>query len=262
MLLILVAGAATLALAQDNVLDNGPLRLTVDPHAGTFTVSAQRLPDVYSYDAGPRLQMDGQTVSPSDATGVVVHCEPFTDRVSRGNKVVVSYSSKAAPSLRYESGFYAEKRCISATGYLSQGSYHLSDFSVVYGKVRTTSAFKTRVYINAGHTGGDSGVWPLGEKNWASDALSSFYDPGVREAINLGFYSFQRASTSVDSQYAGGDEIRANAAAHYHGYQPRIARPLLRRVFPQPVKPDWFCATYGTTQSGDLIQESLFPAPR
>jgi len=218
---LLLASGGGIARAQNEVLDNGLVRISFDRHTGLFAAQSLRMPHVYLFDAGPRFEKDGRMVSAANATRIEVRHEAFTDKIGSGQKLVVAYTfGKETPTLRYDLCLYAGKPWVSATGHLAPGNYRLGDFLVIQGRIRAPAAFKTRVYINAGRSGGDSGVWPLGERRWHSAALSVLYDPGIREAICFGFYSFYRASTAINPQYAGPDEIRVQAVAHYHNYRP------------------------------------------
>jgi hypothetical protein len=58
-------------------------------------------------------------------------------------------------------------------------------------------------------------------RRWSSANLSAWYDASTQDAVQVGFYSFYRASTTVVSQYLGVNEIGINAIAHYNGYRPK-----------------------------------------
>jgi hypothetical protein len=209
--------AAAQGVAQGSaVLDNGLVRLTFDQATGRFEASSPADAVLRLYDAGPSL------AEVDKATRVEVHKQSFTDRLGEGEELVVSYAfAGKVPGFRYELRMYQGKPWLSATAYLPQGDYAIGDFSVIKGNVRTLRAFKTRVYVNSGTAGGDSGVWEMGIQKRTSAVLSELYEPRVKDALGLGFYSFYRASTSVDSQYLGPHEIGVNAVAHYYGYRPK-----------------------------------------
>lgn len=123
-------------------------------------------------------------------------------------------------NFRYELSVYEGKPWISATAFLPAGNYQLKDFSIVEEKICTLAAFKTRVYVNSGLTGGDTGVWPLGMRLWNSSTHSTFYDPDAHESLGAGFYSFYRAITSLSSQYLNSNTVGVRANAHYNNYRP------------------------------------------
>jgi hypothetical protein len=204
----------------EDVLDNGIVRLTFDSHTGQFAAQPSQGGVLRMYDAGPANQKDGRTVQMEGVTVKARH-EEFKDTIGEGEKLVIDYPFQdSTDHLRYELSVYKGKPWISATAFLPAGNYQLKDFSVVQSKIRTLAAFKTRVYVNSGKAGGDTGVWPLGMRLWNSSTLSTFYEPRVHEALGVGFYTFYRAITSVSSQYLSANTIRISANAHYNNYRP------------------------------------------
>ena len=167
--------------------------------------------------------INDREVTAREAAKVTTRHESFTDKIGQGEKLIVEYQfSGGTPSFRYELSLYQGEPWISATAYLPKGDYRLGDFSLVQGKVQVQEAFRTRVYINSGNSNySNSGVWQLGMRRWSSSAVSVYYEPKIEEALSLAFYSFQRASTSVISQYDSSKAIGVNAAAHYNGYRPQ-----------------------------------------
>jgi hypothetical protein len=245
--LILSAGVLVLAtwagraVAQDvETLENGRVRLQFNRHTGLFDVAAVAGGVLRLEGAGLSLQSDGKRLSAGEATKVEVRREGFTDQLGEGEKLVVEYAFSGNPAtVRYELCLYRGKPWISVTAYLPRGDYALGGVSLVEGKVHTLDAFKTRIYVNSGQAGGNTGVWELGMRQWHSTNLSVLYEPRVHEALSLGFYSFARASTSVGSQYLGPDEIGVDAVIHYHGYRPRggelRSESLLLNLGPNPL---------------------------
>jgi hypothetical protein len=219
----LPAGDRYAVWAQDKeILDNGIVRLLFDQHIGEFEAQSLLSGAVRLVDAGPSFQKDGQTLSAKDATGIEVHREPFEDQIGKGQQLVVQYRFQGGiPSVRYELRLYERKPWVGVTAHLSPGSFQLGDVDVVQGKLLVPEAFGTRIYICSGTAGGDSGVWQLGMRRWESSALSVVYEPRVRAAISLGFYSFYRASSSVVVRYLSANEIGISGVAHYNGYRPQ-----------------------------------------
>ena len=198
------------------VMENGHVRLELDPNTGLFNVASTTGGRMRLLEARPAFEKDGHTIAAGESKPAEVRRERFADAIGAGERLVVRY-----PDFRYELNLYAGKPWFSATAYLPKGGYALGDFRVIDGKLRVPEAFETRVYITSGAAGGSSGVWELGMRRWSSAALSVLYEPLSREAIGFGFYSFHRASSSVTSQYLGSDEIGVSAAAHYNGYRPQ-----------------------------------------
>lgn len=226
----LLALVCTVKAQPQDVLDNGVVRVTFDQHTGLFAAYSLEGGNMRLWDAGPagktvgpyQNEVSGEKIQAKNATRIEVSRLSFEDPLGQGEKLVVQYSFQNQPrSLRYEIALYQGKPWVSVVAYLPAGNYQLASFSVVQGKVRVVSAFGTRVYINAGTTGGDSGVWPLGLRKWDSAQLSEIYEPHIQEAIGLGFYSFYRASTSVMMKYLNSHQIGVDAVAHYYGYRPK-----------------------------------------
>jgi hypothetical protein len=207
---------------EQEVLDNGLVRILFNHRTGQFQALPLTSGGLRLYDAGPGFQEDTRKISTRDATRVEVKRENFEDPLGRGEKLVITYTYEVGvPSLRYELRLYDGKPWVSATAYLGHGDYQLGDVDVVEGKANVHSAFKTRVYVNSGSAGGNSGVWQMGMRSWESANLSVWYEPKIEEALGLGFYSFYRAGSSVNSQYLGSNEIKFAAIAHYYGYKPK-----------------------------------------
>jgi hypothetical protein len=219
--LALLVTVSPLTAQDQQVLENGLIRVTFDQHTGRF----QAMPlagGLQVHNAGVAFQVNGTKVVAGQASRVTVMRERFHDPIGEGQRLVVQYTFTAGvPNVRYELGLYSGKPWLSATAYFPPGDYALGDLSVVEGKIRAASAFRARVYVNSGTTGGNSGVWDLGIKAWSSANLSAWYEPNLEDALCAGFYSFYRASSSVDSQYLAPDEIGMSAVAHYNGYKPQ-----------------------------------------
>jgi len=231
-----VTFASVLRAQKQDVLDNSLVRLVFDEHTGLFRAYSLQGGGLRLLNAGPGLEVGGlqgkpnspyqvtthsKSISAQNITSISVSRQSFEDSLGRGEELVVRYSFEGYPhTLRYDLALYQGRPWVSAVAFLPRGEYRLSDFSVVQGKVNVVSALGTRVYVNSGTAGGDSGVWPLGVRRWNSANLSVLYDPHIGEALGLGFYSFFRASTSVAVQYLGSDEIGVDAVAHYYGYRP------------------------------------------
>ncbi len=244
---VLCTMGAGLAAAQDRVvLENGLIRLSFDKANGQFEIYSLTEGFLRLREAGPAIEIDGQMLSSSKLDRVEARRERFEDRLGRGEKLIAMYSFRdKAPGFRYELSLYQDRPWVSVTAYLAPGNYRLGDVSLIQGKLRVPEAFRTRLYVCSGTAGGNSGVWDLGMRQWNSAALSVYYDPRVREALHLGFYSFYRASTSVQSQYLGADTIGVNAVAHYKGYRPQPeelrSESLLMMLGPDPLRmlEDW-----------------------
>jgi hypothetical protein len=236
-LIIEVSLVTSVQAQKQDVLDNGLIRVSFDENTRLFHARSLHGGVLRLFGAGPAYELarassepatpyqrgtTERTVSAHQATKIEVNRRNFDDQLGQGEKLIVNYSfGGALPSLRYELAIYRGKPWLSVVAYLSQGDYRLGNVSVVQGKVHTLNAFGTRVYVNSGTAGGDSGVWPLGLRRLDSASLSVLYEPHVRDALGLEFYSFYRASTSVTVQYLGSDEIGVDAAAHYYGYRPQ-----------------------------------------
>ena len=50
--------------------------------------------------------------------------------------------------------------------------------------------------------------------------LSVVYAPKMKMALGMGFYSFHRASTTVETQYWGQDMVNLRIVAHYNDFKP------------------------------------------
>ena len=224
LLAVLPIGSQSAVAQEQEVLDNGLVRLTLSRSTGLFAASGVSGAVLQLSEAGPSFQKDGQVISVRQATKIETRQEAFEDQIGQGQRLIIQYSFRQGiPSFRYELNLYTGKPWVSATAYLPRGDYELGDFSVLRGNLRVPDAFKTRLYVASGTAGGDSGVWELGMRRWDSKVLSVYYEPSIREALGLSFYSFYRASTSVVSQYLGADEIGVDAAAHYYDYRPQDA---------------------------------------
>lgn len=249
----IVALAGTLQAEQADVLDNGLVRLTFNQQTGQFEAQSLHSANVRLFDAGPLLEIDGKKISAHEAARITVSRQEVTTSLGHAQELVAQYAFPGSlPSFRYELALYDGKPWVSVIGQLPQGDYRVGDCSLVDGEVRVLSAFKTRVYVNSGTTGGDSGVWPVGLRQWDSAQLTVLYDPRVREAVGLGFYSFYRASTSVKVEYRDADDVGVEAVAHYYGYAPKTANlkteSLLLNFGSNPLKllDDWADATVDT----------------
>jgi hypothetical protein len=203
-------------------LQNGLIRLSFDQHTGFFEVHSLKTPKSSLFQAGPSLIIGNTRLSPTQATKLEFTRQPFEDNLGKGEKLTIRYFfRKEAFHIRYEIALYSQNPWVSIVAYLPKGNYHLNDLTLIQGKIRSSNAYRSRVYVSSGTAGGDSGVWPLGVNQRTSSTLSVVYDPATHAAIGLGFYSFYRASTSVMSQYMGPNEIGVDAVAHYYGYQPK-----------------------------------------
>ena len=170
---------------------------------------------------GLAFQVNGKRLTSADSTSAKTTEQAFHDAIGAGKEWVVDYQfGPDIPRVRYEIKRYDGHPWLAVTAKFSSGPYQLGDVELVNGSIRVANAFESRVYFNTGVAGGGTGVYPLGMRRWSSDTLSSWYVPSRRESVTLGFYTFQRASTSVVSQYQGNSEIRVSAAAHYNDYQP------------------------------------------
>jgi hypothetical protein len=184
-------GSVAYSVSADgkDVLENGLVRLEFNRHSGRFEVQGMAGGVMRLYEAGPAFEKDGRKMLTGEGVKTGTRHESFNDAIGQGEKLVVDYAFKdGAASFRYELNVYQGKPWVSATGYLPAGNYELGDFSLVQGKISALAAFKTRIYVNSGQAGGETGVWPLGMKRWTSAALSVFYEPHQQEAIGLGFY--------------------------------------------------------------------------
>ena len=221
--IVLLAVGAFSARAEDRVvLENGLIRISFSS-SGLFDVEGVSGHVFSLHQAGPSFQADGRTLSTSDIERVETRRDSFEDQLGGGEKLTATYffRGQAAPSFRYELSLYRGKPWVSVTAFLAKGDYALGDFSLLRASLGVPEAFKTRVYVNSGEAGGDSGTWDLGMRRWRSANLSAWYDPRTQDALQVGFYSFYRASTSVTSQYLGAHEIGIDAVAHYNGYRPK-----------------------------------------
>lgn len=204
------------------VLDNGLLRVLFDGRTKLFEMRFLSSSVIRLFDAGPAFQQNGHVVSAADATRVETRRENFQDQIGKGEKLVVQYSFRdPIPGFRYEVSIYRGKPWASVTAYLTRGTYQVGDFLVVRGKIHVPEAFTTRVYFSSGEAGGNSGVWELGKRQWNSAALSVLYESKTQDALGMGFYSFQRANTSVKTEYLSPIEVGLEATAHYNQYQCR-----------------------------------------
>ena len=221
-LFLCTAGGGVSFARDQEVLENGAIRLTLDRSTGLFDVLPIPAGSLGLHSAGPVFQSDGRIVSAGDITKIETQRESFEDPIGKGEKLVVKYNFRGTePGLRYELSVYRNEPCMSVTAYVPRGSYRLGDFSLVQAKIQVPEAFKTRVYISSGTAGGNTGVWELGMRQWNSAALSVYYAPRLQEGMIMGFYSFYRAGSSLASQYVGANQIGVRATAHYNGYQPQ-----------------------------------------
>lgn len=227
---------------EETILENGLLRVVFNHRQGEFRAHSMASGGIVELlEAGPVWETMGKKFRAREAKKVEVKPEPFEDELGEGEKLVVEYEWEGQRrTVRYDLKVYRGKGWVSVTAYLPRGNYGLGEFEVVRGKVRVPGAFKTRLYVCSGTAGGDSGVWALGMRRWASAAVSVLYEPEVQEAIGIGFYSFYRASTTVVSQYLKGNEVGVSGVAHYHGYQPKEGElrteSLLLNFSPMPLK--------------------------
>lgn len=218
-LLLFVISSVPMQAQDRESMENGLVRLSFDTRTGLFEAYSLS-GEMRLFDAGPTLQVDGHVVTSRDATKITVRRGEFTDSIGAGKKLVVLYRFKdKLPDLRYELSLYADKPWVTATAFLSKGSYEMGDCSVVKGKLRVQSAFDARVYVSTGRAGG-SGVYNLGMRSLMSSTLSVVYEPKTQEAIGLGFYSLHRASSSLNVRYLKRDEVEVAATSHYRGYKP------------------------------------------
>lgn len=218
---LFAAGAAPVRADDTVKLDNGRMRISFSGSTGSFDFESLSDLTLLLHDAGPS-SLTGQAISSGNLEKVETKQEPFEDRLGRGEKLVVHYTFRdRTPGFRYEICLYSGKPWLSITAFLPRGDYTLGDFNLLKARLRVPEAFKSRVYVNSGGAGGNSGTWELGIRRWGSANLSAWYDPNTRDALQVGFYSFYRACTSVDSQYLGPNEIGIEATIHYNGYQPK-----------------------------------------
>jgi len=215
--------AARLQGQDREVLNNGLLRLEFSRQTGLFEVDSLSGGVFRLFDAGPSFQVNGRTLSAREASKVEVRRDNFEDQLGQGERLMVTYSFEGGiRALRYELNLYRGKPWVSLVAYLPKGDYHLGDCSLIGGKIWASTAFGTRIYLNSGNSSySESGVWQLGMRSWSSANVSVLYEPTLKDAIGLGFYSFRRASASVFLQYRAADEIGVKAAAHYYGYKPQ-----------------------------------------
>jgi len=220
---VLWAVVAQPVRAQDKVqLENGLIRISFNTSSGLFDVEDLSGPAFVLYNAGPGFQVAGRTISTSDMERVETRRESFEDQLGHGERLVALYFfHDRAPGFRYELSLYSGKPWVSITAIVPRGDFTLGDFTLLTAKLRVSEAFKSRVYVNSGEAGGGTGTWDLGMRQWGSANLSAWYDPGTQETLQMGFYSFYRARTSVNSQYLGPHDIGIEAVAHYNGFQPR-----------------------------------------
>jgi hypothetical protein len=236
----LLTSCTSSALPQDvTTLENGKLRLTFNQRTGLFDAAPISERVLRLAGAGPAIQYDDKTLSAHNRKSIEVHREDFSGPLGNGEKLAIRYTfSGNLSAFRYELSLYRDKPWISVTAYLSPGEYNIKSVSLVQASVRAQDAFKTRIYVNSGTAGGDTGVWELGMRRWQSSNLSVLLDPLLHEALGLGFYSFYRANASVNSQYLGPDEIGVDAVIDYHGYRPREelkTESLLLNFGPNPL---------------------------
>ncbi len=211
------------ARGEDKVqLENGLIRISFNTSSGLFDVEDLSGPAFLVHNAGPSFQVNGRTISSSDLERVDTKRENFEDQLGHGEKLVARYIFRdRVPSFRYELSLYSGKPWVSMTAFVPRGDYALGDFNLLKANLRVPEAFKSRVYINSGEAGGGTGTWELGVRRWDSANLSAWYDPGTQETMQVGFYSFYRARTSVSSQYLGPHDIGIEAVSHYNGFQPK-----------------------------------------
>ncbi len=219
---LLTAVALPVSANSGMQVENGLIRISFDNSNGLFDVEALSGHAFLLHNAGPSFLADGRIICSSDLEKVETRRESFEDQLGHGERLVAHYFFRNhAPSFRYELSLYSGKPWISITAFLPPGSYALGDFSLLKANLRVPEAFKSRVYVNSGEAGGISGTWDLGMRQWRSANLSAWYDLKTQDAVQIGFYSFYRAATSVSSQYLGPDDIGLKAVAHYNGFQPK-----------------------------------------
>lgn len=206
---------------ETEVLDNGLVRLVFSRSRGTFEASSLR-GNIRVFSAAPSLQINGRVVSITELTRLEVRHESLQDQLGTGEKLIINYAFKGdLPGLRYELSLYHGQPWVSVTAYIPAGNYKLGDVSLVQGRIRLPEAFKSRIYVNSGTAGGNTGVWAFGMGRWSSANLSVWFLPDLKDALSFGFYSFDRASTTVVSQYESSSEIRVDAVAHYNDFEPK-----------------------------------------
>jgi hypothetical protein len=206
---VLFAEGVLPARAEDRVqLENGLIRVSFNNSNGLFDVEDLSGQALLLHNASPSFQVDGRTISSSDLERVATKRESFEDQLGHGEKLVARYFFRdRAPSFRYELSLYSGKPWVSITAFLPRGDYALGDFNLLKANLHVPEAFKSRVYVNSGEAGGASGTWNLGMRRWESANLSAWYDPKTQGTVQVGFYSFYRARTSVAARspaYAGG----------------------------------------------------------
>ena len=217
-----LAGTGRTQAQGPELLQNGLVRVKFDYHTGLFDIDTASGSTLRIVESGPAVQKDGTTLSARDATSINVRRSNFEDQIGSGEKLVLQYNfSKSSFTFRYEISEYRDKPWISVTAYLPSGGYTLADVGLLKGTISVPEAFRARLYVSSGDTGGKTGVWQLGLGRWRSSAHSVYYDPRTHDGLGLAFYSFARAASSVTSQYFASNQIAVDAAAHYNGYQPR-----------------------------------------
>ncbi|HWM67930.1 MAG TPA: hypothetical protein VNO35_15175 [Steroidobacteraceae bacterium] len=216
-------GSVSAAHPRESVSEGllgGGIQVTADRDRRTFDASADGS-SIRLESVGPAIEINGKRLTTADSVSSRAVRQQFEDVIGRGEELVIDYRFAGdLPRLRYEIKRYDGHAWLGVSARLSGGGYRLGDVELISGKIRISNAFEARVYFNTGVAGGGTGVWPLGMRRWNSDTLSSWYSPSRHDSLTLGFYSFQRAATSVTSQYQSYSEIRVSAAAHYNDYQP------------------------------------------
>jgi hypothetical protein len=219
---LFLAGVLPLGANNRIQLQNGLIRISFNNSNGTFEVESLSGNALRLYNAGPSFQADQRAITSSDLEKVETNRESFQDQLGHGEKILARYVFHGGlPSFRYELRLYTGKPWVGITAFLPPGDYALGDVDVLKANLRVPEAFKSRVYINSGEAGANSGTWDLGMRQWGSANLSAWYDPKTQDAVEVGFYSFYRARTSVVSQYLGPHDIGIEAAAHYNDYRPK-----------------------------------------
>src|SRR5713226_1746279 len=99
-ILLLVARPA---LGQQ-VLENGHIRVTLDPRTGLFDAVSTAGGSMRLFAAGPQFEKDGRTISAGESTPAEIRRERFEDAIGTGEKLVVRY-----PDFRYELNLYDGK---------------------------------------------------------------------------------------------------------------------------------------------------------
>jgi len=253
--IFLALGTGLHAAATKPILENNSIRVTFDSDTGLFAIQSITGSGLDLKEIGPALQVDGALLTPQKAKSKDVTQDSFTGALGSGRKLSIRYAFEGAlPDLRYEIGILNDKPWVTVTAHLPQGSYHLGDVDLIRGNTRVSQAFRSKFYVSSGMAGGNSGVWELGMRSWRSSSLAVIYDPALRQALGMGFYSFRRAATSVYSRYLTSNAIAVRAAAHYHEYQPARgaleAESLLLSFGKDPLErlEDWAAATEKTVK--------------